>query len=187
MDEETRRRTEYEEQFYGMSSSFFAESFKCFLKDEISSKVELLLDNFMTKIIGQAENVETFKIAISDMRQCLMDEYNRNVDETFKEGEKEISDILNIPSNVLVKEDLPIKNGINGDINEVKQDIQDLTEVLQSLLYLKQQILEELQDADTAIMFMETYMHDDNINFNILPVDQITELLKENKLLINSL
>lgn len=156
------------------------------MRDELNNKILKLVDNVKSKILDQAENAEDFELALKEMKKSLTEEYNKSLNEIFESDGTKISSILHIPFNILLKEDLPVKKGIDGDINKIKEEIETLKKAFQSLLYLKQELLEELQDADSAIIFMENFISHEKFSFDVLPVEEMCELSRANKVMFDA-
>lgn len=135
----------------------------------------MLVSDFRNKIISQTSNVEKFNLGLKEMKESLLNEYFQSLENTFDENKCIISKILNIPSNVLLKEDLPLSAGFNGSIDKLREEIENLKGTLMALLFIKQTLHEELRDADSTIIFMEKFASDKNFDFKILEADKICE------------
>ena len=117
----------------------------------------------------------------------LENEFSQSLNETFKSDAKNISDILNIPSNILLNEDSIVRDGVGKDIDLLKSQIHNLKKVFQGLIYLKNELLNELEDADSTIIFMENFINSEKLNLNIKelceikPVNEMCTVSKENR------
>lgn len=153
----------------------------------MESTVESLTNSIGKKLLNESKNPDDFNAKLIEMKQELISEYSKSLEAAFESNKDEISKYMSIPKNVVLKEDLSVKIGMEADPIQTEKQIEELKNRYMAQLFFKQKILDEIEEADSTIFIMEKYVDDEDVKsfkFDQLPTDEGMALSQENLSLI---
>lgn len=158
------------------------------IKEELETTVASLVNNIRKKLVKDSKNPEVFNNKLNEMRDSVTTKYLQSFESIFESCKSDIAQFMSIPNNVLLKEDLPVKIGMKVDPIKVDEEIKKLENKCKVQKFMKEKIVEEMEEADSTIYLIEKFLDDKEFKFDILSeesVKALSELAAENVSLVS--